>query len=219
MNTRQPTLLKSTNSIPHYLYFFFGTVDHKWNRNEWMFVKVGIASNVRRRLVSYQTHCPVPFHMGLQVALPNVKRARILESAILKDEEICEYNSQGEWFVVFAGPHQHMIFITILLGRFYIERYRDKSLWDCRLEWVIVPNQERLAEIPEADAHFFCGIENGEKITYAEGEDQIIGTELNRRVKAENQAKALCDLVYPGFEDRQGWDSDNDSSVDDDSSD
>lgn len=104
-----------------------------------------------------------------------------------------------------------------LLGRFYVERYRDKSLWNCRLEWVIVPNQERLAEIPEADADFFCGIETGEKITYAEGEDQIIGTELKRRAKAENQAKALCDLIYPGFENRQGWYPHDDSSLDDDS--
>lgn len=203
MNVRQP-ILKPSNSLPHYLYFFFGTVDHKWNRNEWMFVKVGVASNVNRRLVSYQTHCPIPFHTGLKVALPNAEGARKLESAILKDGELRGYSSQGEWFVVFAGPKDHMIFITTLLGRFYVERYRDKSLWQCRLEWVIWPDKKRLAEIPEADADFFCGIETGEKMRFEDGED---GTEMKRRCKAENQAITLCDLIYPGYEESPNFTS------------
>ena len=193
MEIPRPTL-KHFEIEPCYLYFFFGTVDRKWRRNEWMFVKVGVAVNVQRRLKSYQTHCPVPFHTGLRAAVPSVERARSLETSILNDRDLVGYRGQGEWFVILAGPHQHEIFIKELLASFYVERYRDRTLWNSRLEWVILPDQQRISEIPEADGHYFCDIERGEKAMLAPDWD---GTEQSRRVKAEEQAKALARLIYP----------------------
>lgn len=197
MGISHPILKPSISSPPHCLYFFLGTVDYEFLRKEWMFVKVGVANNVHRRLKSYQTHCPIPFQTGLKVVLPSEPCAKKLESAILNDELLKGYSSQGEWFVVFGGPQQHVSFFTNLLARFYIERYRDKSLWNSRLEWVIIPNQERAVEIPGADTDFFCGVESGEKSAYAVGTDQEdIAIELNFRVKAQKQAEALGSLIY-----------------------
>jgi hypothetical protein len=193
-------ILRPQTPFPHYTYFFFGTVDREFNRDEWMFAKVGIAVNVHRRLISYKTHCPVPFHTGLKIECPNTEEAKKLENAILEDENLKDYRPKGksEWFIVFAGPHQHMIFIKDLLACIYVHRYRNQLLWDSRLEWVIWTDQERLSEIPDADEKFFCGKETGEKNIYDDGMD---GSELARRVKAEDQAKVLARLIYPNFED------------------
>jgi Meiotically Up-regulated Gene 113 (MUG113) protein len=98
-----PTLRKPDNTR-HFVYTFFGTVDRSWGRNVWMFVKVGIATNVHRRLKGYPTHCPVPFNLGLRAALPSEARARQFESALLTDSEFRGYRVQGEWFAVHAGP-------------------------------------------------------------------------------------------------------------------
>jgi hypothetical protein len=191
----QPTV-KPIIPTPYYTYFFFGTVEREFNCSEWMVVKVGVANDVHRRLRSYKTHCPVPFHTGLKVKCLDIEQAKKLESAILEDENLKDYRSQGEWFTV-AGMHQHMIFIKNLLGCFYVERYRNPSLWNSRLEWVILPNEIRVAEIADADKDFFCGIEAGEKnINDVFGDE----SELNRRVKAQEQAESLIRIVYPNFE-------------------
>lgn len=158
-----------------------------------MFVKVGVALNVHRRLKSYQTHCPVPFNLGIRAALPSVQRARQIEQTLLTDVDLRGYRLQGEWFAVNAGPEDHIIFITNFLGAFYVERYRDPRLWGARLEWVISPNDERLHEIPGADADYLCASEDGRGL----GQLEDFRQELALRVRAEEQATALGRLIYP----------------------
>ena len=99
----EPTLRKP-DAQPCFVYAFFGTVGRSWGRNEWMFVKVGVAFNVHRRLKSYQTHCPVPFNLGIRAALPSVARARQMEQTLLSDVDLRGHWLQGEWFAVNAGP-------------------------------------------------------------------------------------------------------------------
>jgi hypothetical protein len=193
MDIPKPTLRKAV-AQPCYLYCFLGTVDRDWGRNEWMFVKVGVAYNVHRRLRAYQTHCPIPFSTGFRVLLPSVARARQLETTLLRDEELSGYRSQGEWFVILAGPDQHVLFIKDLLAAFYIERYRDKNIWSARLEWLISPDDSRLTEIPGANETHFCEAENG---TGLDDREYDWERELELRVRAEAQAEALGRLIYP----------------------
>ena len=190
-----PSLL-DPDSTSHYFYSFFGTVDRKWRRNEWMFVKVGIASDVHRRLTSYKTHCPVPFNFGIRALFPDKKASRLMESAMLADDELNGYRSQGEWFVIMAGPEQHVIFIKTLLARFYIERFRDKSLWPVQLEWILVPDEERVGEIEGANRRILCGVEDGTG-NHLEDATNIHEEELALRVRAESQAEAIGRLIYP----------------------
>lgn len=190
-----PTLLKP-DSTSHYFYAFFGTVDRKWRSNQWMFVKVGIAMDVHRRLTTYKTHCPVPFNLGIRALFPDKKASGIMESAMLADSELRDYRSQGEWFVVMSGPEQHVIFIKNLLARFYLERFRDKSLWAVQLEWIIVPDKKRIREVVGADERILCGAENGtgDRLEHA---TNVSEQELALYVRAEGQAKAIGRLVYP----------------------
>lgn len=161
-----------------------------------MFVKVGVALNVHRRLKSYQTHCPVPFNLGIRAALPSVYRAKELEKTLLGDTELRGYRLHGEWFSVHAGPEDHVTFISNLLAAFYIERYRDRSIWDTQFQWVISPNDERLHEIPGADADHLCEVEDGHGLDNLEDFRQ----ELALRVRAEEQATALGRLIYPDLD-------------------
>ncbi len=190
-----PTIRKPDDASC-FVYAFFGTVARSWGRNEWMFVKVGVALNVHRRLKSYQTHCPVPFNLGIRASLPSVHRAKQLENTFLDDTELRGYRLHGEWFAVNAGPEDHVTFITNLLGAFYIERYRDRSIWDSRFQWVISPNDERLHEIPGADADYLCGVENGHGLDGLEDFRQ----EQELRVRAEEQATVLGRLIYPDLD-------------------
>ena len=66
--------------------------------------------------------------------LPTTKRAKQLETALLADRELSGWRGQGEWFVVMAGPHQHVIFIKDLLAAIYIDRFNDPSIHGARLE-------------------------------------------------------------------------------------
>ena len=157
-----------------------------------MFVKVGVALNVHRRLKSYQTHCPVPFNLGIRVALPSVARARQMEQAFLSDVDLRGHRLQGE-FAVNAGPRDHVIFITNFLGAFYVERYRDTAIWGTRLQWVISPDDSRLSEIPMSDETYLCAAEDGSSRLY----DEEWRNELALRAKAEEQAEALGRIIYP----------------------
>lgn len=191
-----PTIRKP--DIPYcFVYAFFGTIARSWGRNEWMFVKVGVALNVHRRLKSYQTHCPVPFNLGIRAALPSPVRARQLEQTFLADTELRGYRLHGEWFAVNAGPDDHVSFITNLLGTFYVDRYRDTAIWGTRLQWVISPNDERLHEIPGADADYLCRAEDGHGLEDLEDFRQ----ELALRVRAEEQAAAIGRLIYHELDD------------------
>lgn len=190
-----PTLRKPDDTSC-FVYAFFGTVDRSWGRNEWMFVKVGVALNVHRRLKSYQTHCPVPFNLGLRAALPSTGRARLLENTFLTDSELRGYRLQGEWFAVNAGPEDHVTFIANFLGAFYLDRYRDTSIWSTRSQWVISPNDERLQEVPAADADYLCQAEDGRGLEQLEDCRQ----ELELRIRGEDQAAALGRLIYPDLD-------------------
>jgi len=160
MDIPTPSLRKA-ETAPHFFYSFFGTVDRQWGLNAWMFVKVGITSNVHQRLTSYKTHCPVPFTAGVRAPLPDRASARRIEKAMLSDEDLKGFQSQGEWFAVLAGPEQHVLFIKDLLARFYIERFRDKELWATPLEWMILPDRERIHNVPSATENWLSGPEDG----------------------------------------------------------
>jgi hypothetical protein len=124
------------------------------------------------------------------------ERAKDLENTVLSDRELTDYRSypDSEWFTVMAGPQQHVSFIGDLLAYIYLYRFRDPALWINPLEWVIVPDSERVAEIPGADAQYFCGPESAEDLVRFEDEDR---KELLLRVRAEDQADALGRLIYP----------------------
>jgi Meiotically Up-regulated Gene 113 (MUG113) protein len=158
-----------------------------------MFVKVGVALNVHRRLKSYQTHCPVPFNLGIRAALPTVARARQMEHTFLSDVDLRGYLLHGEWFAVNAGPADHVVFIANLLGAFYVDRYRDPAIWGSRLQWVISPDDSRLSEIPQSDETYLCAAEDGSARLY----DEEWRNELGLRARAEEQAEALGRIIYP----------------------
>ena len=115
---------------------------------------------------------------------------------MLSDEYLKGYQSQGEWFSVMAGPEQHVNFIKDLLAVFYIERFRNKSLWTVQLEWIISPDQSRVSEIPNADKNVLCGSEEG-KGYGLEDATQPHEEELALRARAEEQAVALGRIIYP----------------------
>jgi hypothetical protein len=161
-----------------------------------MFVKAGISANVHKRLRSYHTHCPIPFSVGFRMHFLTTERAKDLENTVLFDRELKDYKPkpESEWFIVMAGPEQHVLFIGDLLACIYLYRFRDPALWINRPEWVIVPDSERVAEIPGADAQYLCGPETAKDLAHFEDEAR---KELLLRARAEEQAEALGRLIYP----------------------
>jgi len=131
---------------------------------------------------------------------PEKKASRAMESAMLADTELDGYRSQGEWFVIMAGPEQHVIFIKHLLARFYLHRFRDRSLWAVQLEWFIWPDKARAREVEGADEILLCGVEDGTGHSL-EDATNTHEEELALRVRAEVQAEAIGRLIYPEMND------------------
>jgi hypothetical protein len=175
------------------LYWLFGTTDRKWKYDQFMFAKVGIANDPRRRLVTYRTHCPVSIHTGIFVRLPSDSCATELERVFLNDENLSAYRPsempKSEWHIVFGGPSQHAVFCKDLLGRFYLERLNRPELWQCRIEWLICPDASRMLEVPESYDRYLCNIETGD--TSGSAKRHNIPEKLVCWARAEEQAEAL----------------------------
>jgi hypothetical protein len=71
------------------------------------------------------------------------------------------------------------------------------AIWATRLQWVISPNDDRLHEIPGADAEYLCQVEDGHGLKDLEDFRQ----ELELRARAEDQATVLGRLIYPDLND------------------
>ena len=191
----EPTL-RTPDISPCFVYAFFGVIERSWGRNEWMFVKVGVARDVHRRLRAYKTHCPVPFHLGISASLSSPTRARQIQDLFLGDVDLRGYRTQGEWFAVHGGPHDHVTFIAHMLGTFYVTRFCEPTEWSVRIQWVISPDDDRLNEIPRADAHYLCGAEDGSGLQHLDA----LGQELGLRSRAAEQATALGRLIYSDYD-------------------
>jgi hypothetical protein len=191
----EPTLRKP-NISPCFVYAFFGVIERSWGRDEWMFVKVGVARDVHLRLRAYKTHCPVPFHLGICAFLSSPQRARQIQDLFLADADLRGYRAQGEWFAVHGGPHDHVTFLAHMLGTFYVTRFRAPEEWSVRLQWVISPDDDRIHEIPRADANYLCGAEDGSGLQHLDA----LGQEHGLRSRAAEQATALGRLIYTHYD-------------------
>ena len=78
---------------PSFVYLAFFGVD-----GQARYLKIGIADNVRVRMSSYRTHCPLPCVRLLTLRLPNRGDAYALEIALLAS--MGDLRLHGEWVAV-----------------------------------------------------------------------------------------------------------------------
>lgn len=79
---------KKQNEDEKFVYFIFSSDD--------MFVKVGITTDLSKRLSSIQNGCPTPLRLGGYVKFDNVKEATKYERMII--DKFGDINAHGEWF-------------------------------------------------------------------------------------------------------------------------
>jgi len=63
-----------------------------------VFVKVGMSTDINKRIQSMETDCPHPLAVIWSSEQMTVKKARNLESII--HDRLYEYHAKGEWFKV-----------------------------------------------------------------------------------------------------------------------